>query len=121
MIEDREGQYEEEEDAVPARLPGKVADKKTLRQAIDNLASQDRPYRINLTDREAKELHRQGRSIRFHCRPSGISPSVRPFHVYQLTILVCALTMVHSERRYQCLLADTMGLRLWRLGMKPTL
>ena len=56
-IEDLEAQNEAGEDTAAAHLPEELADKEVLRekvkQAMDDLASQERHKRINLTDRDA--------------------------------------------------------------------
>ena len=64
-IGDLEAQNEAGEDAAAVHLPGELADKMSLRnrvrQAVDNLASQERPKRINLTDSDARVMKtRQG-------------------------------------------------------------
>ena len=64
-IADLEAQNEAGEDAAVAHLPGELADKEVLRaqvkQAMDDLASQERHKRINLTDRDARLMKgRQG-------------------------------------------------------------
>ena len=65
-IKELEAQNEGGEDGVPARLPEKLADRKTLRQrvrqALEGLPDRDRPNgykhprRINLTDRDARPM-----------------------------------------------------------------
>ena len=64
-IEDLEAQNEAGEDTAAADLPEELADKKVLRekvkQAMDDLANQERHKRINLTDRDARLMKgRQG-------------------------------------------------------------
>ena len=64
-IEDLEAQNEAGEDTAAAHLPEELADKEVLRekvkQAMDDLASQERHKRINLTDRDARLMKgRQG-------------------------------------------------------------
>ena len=64
-IEDLEAQNEAGEDTAAAHLPEELADKEVLRekvkQAMDDLANQERHKRINLTDREARLMKgRQG-------------------------------------------------------------
>ena len=64
-IADLEAQNEAGEDAAVAHLPGELADKEVLRaqvkQAMDDLTSQERHKRINLTDRDARLMKgRQG-------------------------------------------------------------
>ena len=57
-IEDLEAQTEAGEDTAAAHLPEELADKEVLRekvkQAMDDLANQERHKRINLTDRDAR-------------------------------------------------------------------
>jgi len=65
-IADLEAQNEGGEDCAPVRLPAKLADRKTLRQrvrqAMEELPDRERPtrakrpYRINLTDRDARPM-----------------------------------------------------------------
>ena len=64
-IADLEAQNEAGEDAPAVHLPGELADKEELReqvrQAMDDLAGQERPGRINLTDKDARMMKgRQG-------------------------------------------------------------
>ena len=64
-IEDLEAQNEAGEDTAAADLPEELADKEVLRekvkQAMDDLANQERHKRINLTDRDARLMKgRQG-------------------------------------------------------------
>ena len=64
-ITDLEAQNEAGEDTAAAHLPRELADKEVLRekvkQAMDDLASQERHKRINLTDRDARLMKgRQG-------------------------------------------------------------
>ena len=64
-IEDLEAQNEAGEDTAAAHLPEELADKEVLRekvkQAMDDLANQERHKRINLTDRDARLMKgRQG-------------------------------------------------------------
>ena len=64
-IEDLEAQNEAGEDTAAADLPEELADKEVLRekvkQAMDDLANQERYKRINLTDRDARLMKgRQG-------------------------------------------------------------
>ena len=64
-IGDLEAQNEAGEDTAAAHLPEELADKEVLRaqvrQAMDDLASQERHKRINLTDRDARLMKgRQG-------------------------------------------------------------
>ena len=64
-IADLEAQNEAGEDAPAVHLPGELADKKALRgrvrQAMDDLDSQEGRQRINLTDQDAKLMRtRQG-------------------------------------------------------------
>ena len=64
-IGDLEAQNEAGEGAAAPQLPGELADKKVLRervrQAMDDFASQERPRRVNLTDKEARLMKgRQG-------------------------------------------------------------
>jgi len=64
-IADLEAQNEAGEDATVPNLPDELADKKALRervkQAMDDFNSQERPRRINLTDKDARLMKgRQG-------------------------------------------------------------
>ena len=64
-IGDLEAQNEAGEDTAGAHLPEELADKEVLRaqvrQAMTDLASQERHKRINLTDRDARLMKgRQG-------------------------------------------------------------
>ena len=59
-ILDLEAQNEAGEEAAPAHLPGKLADKRVLReqvrQAMDDLASKEGAKLINLTDKDARMM-----------------------------------------------------------------
>ena len=79
-IADLEAQNEGGQDGVPARLPEKLADQKTLRQrarqAMEELPERERPnrykrpFRINLTDRDARSMRTGPRVVpRYNARP----------------------------------------------------
>ena len=85
-IADLEAQNEGGEDDVPARLPEKLADQKTLRQrvrqAMEELPEKERPtqakrpFRINLTDRDARPMRVGERVMPGYNAQAMVSPLV---------------------------------------------
>lgn len=78
-IADLEAQNEGREDASTFHLPGELADKRAprekVRQAMDELASQQDHKRINLTDKDARLVRTRPGNIcaRLQCPGHGLT------------------------------------------------
>ena len=77
-IEDLEAQNEEGEDALAVHLPEELADKRALReqvrQAMDDLASQEGLRHINLTDKDARLMKTRHGIVPGYNAQSMVSP-----------------------------------------------
>ena len=101
-IADLEAQNEAGEDAPAVHLPEKLADKRALKeqvkQAMDDLASQESPKHINLTDKDARLMKTRQGIVPSYNGQAMVSPVTEEGEV--IGMLITAVGLVDEPTDY---------------------